>query len=333
MLTMMQLGVSFAQISVYKPFPSKMVKVAITVYDPTSNIQVAKFYRTEISGDTILNGIKYSKIYAIDTSIRFWGGIRNDVPNKKVYQYKASTGKEKLLYDFNLTVGDTVFKDAGYGFYDILGNAAETDIGSTWSEYIDTAWVSDIDSVLMNYDGLYHKRFNFSARFKPMGMTEPHALVTNGVGCYPSTSACHIKLAISSLVEGAGQVSNPVNYVSQELSFNWRIGPSCVSFNSIEEKYNPSPGECKSFLTNISDEQEQFGAIVYPNPSTGKFHLIFKGEKADEVEIVDLLGRCIYKSPIKNVSEIDVSEMVIGIYFLKLSFKNGHAVIKRIVKK
>jgi hypothetical protein len=333
-LVIMQFSIANAQISVYKPFPSKMVKVARSYTDFSSGATpISKTYRTEISGDTILNGLKYSKIYAIESVAKFWGGIRNDIPNKKVYQYKLSTGQEKLLYDFNLLVGDTLFKDSGYGFYDILGNATDIGVGWGFEEYIDTAWVSSIDSVLMKYDGEYHKRFNFATKVKPPGYNK-HILINSGdQQCFPSASDCRFKVNIRPLVEGVGQVYNPVSYASFMMSHIWEIGPSCFTFNGIEG-IATIPGECKSFLTGMTEENNPPGVEIYPNPSNGKFQLIFKEQSADEIEVMDVLGKRVYKFTIKNgMPDIDISDEVRGIYFLKLKYKNGDVMIKKIIKE
>ena len=83
-------------------------------------------------GDTVINGIKYSKVYRQEESEAFefdiskaeyFCAIRNDIENKRVYgvykddlpvkyhkniQYDRTEGKEFLLYDFSLNMGDTV---------------------------------------------------------------------------------------------------------------------------------------------------------------------------------------------------------------------------------
>jgi hypothetical protein len=73
-----------------------------------------------------------------------------------VYLYSINTGTEKLLYDFSLTVGDTIFKNEGYGFYTPLLPTP----GAIFTQ-IRKAWISKIDSIKTSHDGLYHKQFHF----------------------------------------------------------------------------------------------------------------------------------------------------------------------------
>ena len=65
-----------------------------------------------ISGDTIISGEKYKKVYAIDERtnndqiIRYFAAIQEN--NRRVYVMENNTNNKLLLYDFNLTVGGDV---------------------------------------------------------------------------------------------------------------------------------------------------------------------------------------------------------------------------------
>lgn len=76
-------------------------------------------------GDTIIGSFTYKKVFNLYQSYNPWtgystgskdfiGGIRNDVPNKKVYLYDITLGHDTLLYDFNLNIGDTLTKSFVY---------------------------------------------------------------------------------------------------------------------------------------------------------------------------------------------------------------------------
>ncbi|MNK31446.1 hypothetical protein D3C87_498820 [compost metagenome] len=113
-----------------------------------------KFY---CDGDTIINAMAFKKLmYVGNTRSQtvpltpisgYYGAIRNDVPNKKVYflskNYDSSyTGTGGLLYDFDLTIGDSILVS---------------------SDLNDKEPVSSIDSV--QYCGEYHKRYNTSSGY------------------------------------------------------------------------------------------------------------------------------------------------------------------------
>ena len=97
----------------YIPFPEDSAQWSVGYQDQTSISSV----QYKMKGDTIINGISYNKIYkgydlnysAPDTVLNCF--IRQDTANKKVYcryPYAAyQDSSEFLLYDFNLTTGDT----------------------------------------------------------------------------------------------------------------------------------------------------------------------------------------------------------------------------------
>jgi len=69
-------------------------------------------YEINISGDSLINGIKYKKV--IITPPKYFGSLnllREDTTLKKVYQYidYYPTGYEELIYDFSMNVGDTIW--------------------------------------------------------------------------------------------------------------------------------------------------------------------------------------------------------------------------------
>jgi type IX secretion system substrate protein len=126
---------------------------------------IAQFYT---SGDTIINEIQYKKIfqYRIDANDgpdygsvindRYFGGIRNNESKQVeiVYYYRI---EPEIIYDFNLSLGDTI--KVGYSSEDY-----------NWKPLI----VRTIDSIL--YCGEYHKRYNLND-----SIPVPQALI-EGIG-------------------------------------------------------------------------------------------------------------------------------------------------------
>lgn len=69
-----------------------------------------------LNDDITVGSISYHKLYfstndAVLEPSEYCGGLREDASGK-VYFYNASSGTEKLLYDFSLAVGDTIFDPA-----------------------------------------------------------------------------------------------------------------------------------------------------------------------------------------------------------------------------
>jgi Secretion system C-terminal sorting domain len=62
--------------------------------------------------------------------------------------------------------------------------------------------------------------------------------------------------------------------------------------------------------------------VIYPNPTTGKFTVIFTGKDSHEVKIISGMGNIIEKKQSTGeFMEFDLSGFIKGIYFVQ-SFDN-----------
>jgi len=98
----------------YIPFPNTDAVWTISQLTQ-SGLNVMKY---GMYGDTVINNVSYKKIYQnydynfnVSNS-QYKGAIRED--NKKIYVYYYND--ERILYDFNLNVGDTAKVTASNGF-------------------------------------------------------------------------------------------------------------------------------------------------------------------------------------------------------------------------
>lgn len=133
----------------YIPFPDSNAtwKVVVLPYPPGPIIWYAQHYDYILSEDTIILGQQYSKLLKKDYNVEcsqiftgpyYYGGIRNDTMNKKVYYFPYDQNQEFLLYDFDLEIGDTV--------------------PQTWNNYsYPDLYVDAIDSTYINNS--YRKRY------------------------------------------------------------------------------------------------------------------------------------------------------------------------------
>jgi len=75
--------------------------------------------------------------------------------------------------------------------------------------------------------------------------------------------------------------------------------------------------------------------VVYPNPSKGLFTLSYGNFKPQQIEIYDVTGKNILSVDnsklTENQTELNLSHVSNGIYFIKISNENGQTV-KRIIK-
>ncbi len=83
--------------------------VAVPYPNPWDTTFWTNIYK--LSGDTMLSGQLYNKMYWADDEFplnwTFWGGIREE--NEKVWHIGINPYPERLIYDFSLSVGDTIW--------------------------------------------------------------------------------------------------------------------------------------------------------------------------------------------------------------------------------
>ncbi len=112
---------SFAQTSIYHPFPEQGGIWRIDWGEQScfmSGSPQAK-YNYVMNGDTLLNGLWYNIIdryygsnylcgpfYPVGSG--YMGGLRQDSLNRQVFFVPKDSTNEKLIYDFSLVIGDTV---------------------------------------------------------------------------------------------------------------------------------------------------------------------------------------------------------------------------------
>lgn len=128
---------AMGQSSVYKPFPTTYGSWVYRYYDDFHNPTSLETQYT-LSGDTIISFMTYKKIFV---NSNYKGALRES--SKIVYFIPDTSTTEYLLYNFNLTTGDTLIHP--------FGGAICTN---------DTLSVSYVDSILLS-DG-FHKKFCFN---------------------------------------------------------------------------------------------------------------------------------------------------------------------------
>ena len=76
--------------------------------------------------------------------------------------------------------------------------------------------------------------------------------------------------------------------------------------------------------TGLNDIAQTASIRFYPNPTTGELRIDNGEMMIESIEIYDLVGRVVFKSPVSQLSQettIDVSHLSSGIYFLKVAGK------------
>ncbi|MES2138535.1 MAG: T9SS type A sorting domain-containing protein [Bacteroidota bacterium] len=145
---------SNAQTNVYHPFPysNAIWRVNGSYWDCNP---LCDFYQYTTGTDTLISTHTYSKIYQSGIyNFSSWdslyrGCLRNDTLNKKVYFVDVDSINERLLYDFSLTTGDTIFGimpglSAGYG---VISSVDSILVGSNYHKIFIVGGLSIIEGV------------------------------------------------------------------------------------------------------------------------------------------------------------------------------------------
>jgi hypothetical protein len=185
--------VLFSQANVYHPFPdSNAVWLEVKQHYINVGAGYCDQYQYSLGGDTLIGSDTCKKLYksgmflcsscapdpkapiAGTYSSTCIGGLRQDIPNKKVYF------NNNLIYDFTLKVGDS-FTPGGYG------------AGFSYT-------ICSIDSALVGNN--YHKRFNLnlncpnSNQWIIEGIGYSNDLINGDVEDYQTTFLCFKNNAI-----------------------------------------------------------------------------------------------------------------------------------------
>ncbi len=287
----------FCQTNVYHPFPDSN---AVWIQNSDGWYGTACWiYHDQnlyISGDTILSGRSYHKLYLNEYVSEFcsppntpfppfysfgqyYGAFRQDIPNKKVYLYKEGLAEPDVLaYDYNLNVGDT------------LPSSCLNPGG---------AFVFQIDSVLVGNE--YNKRF----------------WLTNGWSYnYPA------------LIEGLGGTYGAFGYFENPTN-EWDEFLWCVQINNQPVWSYDTSYRC-SIITKVGDHEQKINVQAFPNPFS-----LFTTIKANiELTPATLTMTNIFGQEVRTMVNLYGTEIKVyrnnlpaGIYFLCL--KQGKTIISK----
>lgn len=156
-----------SQTSLYHPFPDSNATWCCTYYFTVSADCYDGYSTYTMWGKQMINNIWYNKILVYDSAEHYhcqppnYLGttittdtlfIRQDSSLKKVWFYDSASSSDKILYNFNLSVGDTL-------------DSTKVHFGN--NGFTAPKIITSIDSVLIN--GTYRNRYNYnnSCTFSP----------------------------------------------------------------------------------------------------------------------------------------------------------------------
>ncbi|OMQ12747.1 T9SS type A sorting domain-containing protein [[Flexibacter] sp. ATCC 35103] len=108
-------------------------------------------------------------------------------------------------------------------------------------------------------------------------------------------------------------------YITLLLAFFFTLGASAQ-----ESKQLPKPQDATASAIE--------GLSLYPNPVTsGKVYISSKNDLEKEITIFDVLGKKVLQAHLSS-RELNVSDLVPGVYIIKISEENASATRKLIIR-
>lgn len=273
--------------------------------------QIGDFYKTYSLyplNDTIISSKRYIKFYASVTTNTtgagcsnthsvtqgYWGAVRQDTLNQKIYLIPKNQSAERLYYNFNLSKGDSL--KTVEGLYPGFG------------------WYRHVDSIeYRTYsDGICRRAFRL----------------------YPPANYIYMQMTYSYydwMIEGIGFVTGfdeTKKSVAHSGGNYYEYYQPTFIINS--QTITTLPTNTCLTVMSVNEHTENEGIRIYPNPFNNILQVVGGlKQNSNHVEIFNLLGIQIISMELKeNNNELDLSNLPNGIYFLKTG-----SVTKKIIKQ
>jgi len=82
--------------------------------------------------------------------------------------------------------------------------------------------------------------------------------------------------------------------------------------------------------TSSGIQEEEMSIQLYPNPSTGLIHISADGSSIQSIKVMDMLGKMHYLNN-TALSELDLTHLPTGSYFVVLDLTNGQSIMKPLI--
>ncbi|MBL7113145.1 MAG: T9SS type A sorting domain-containing protein [Bacteroidales bacterium] len=244
------------------------------------------------TSDTVINAFQYKRVERSleesPMSWSFYGYIRED-NEKRIFYRTSASETEKMLYDLDLGIEDSVVVS---GLYDFAQN-----------QFVDMIYhVTAMDSFQIG--DTFRKQWHLSIR-EENNFTE-------------------VEQWIDSTGSKSGMLHNWDGMVGGD-----GFSLLCFSENDILLYQNPSYTSCYVITSTSPKQDEGFVFCAYPNPASGNFTVELPDNTGStEIQLFDLTGRLQLTKRIpagQGKAIVDVSPLNPGIYLLKVT--DGEKVI------
>lgn len=237
-----------------------------------------------VDGDSTYNSLDYKKYYFTNDSIVTTGSyfalLREDTIQKKVFAIAEGDAQEHLLYDFSLSISDTISVypiSFSYGFGPIL---IQVDL---------------IDSILIGSD--YHKRLKISG-------------VTPGTGLD--------EYWIEGIGSTLGPFNSGITaFFITDVYFPTLL---CFEKDSFILYNNPFYTECYlDYPVGIKENSSDIGLSIFPNPSINSL-FIKSDNVIKSYKIKSQLGQIMNQEMTNSdLLSIDISNYANGVYLVSVT--------------
>jgi len=266
---------------------------------PAANQQNPNFVSTTTTvygfqGDTLINSEQWLKLYSTSDSTFQNNFLYRGLIREENSKvfYLDTLNQLYTLYDFSLNVSDSVLFDL-YGMY------------PEWLEVV------NVDSIQINGD--YYRRLKF-AEPTMNAFDELNEIWIDGIGS----------------IHGPLFPNFPINF-SQEMPDSMLV--TCTFSNNQQVWQHLSYPSCYVNIVLSVDQLELFNFKIYPNPFTDRIHIENIDLQQYELTILNSLGQTVKYTQVSNDNIIiDLSELKVGIYFLRIESGDNAKVMKMIKK-
>lgn len=296
----------------YYPIPENNVYWTVTEFNYYDN-EYDDFLYT-VDGDTIIDGLSYKQVFKLndyptiyDTISSLHCLMRQDSAQKKVWFIRTYLGDsiEKLGYDFNVEIGDTV-------------NLPALDFGYTRDprfvvqniEYVDIQYLGEMKGL---------RKFYFLTNVSENGYTIEY---------------------VEGLVEYRSLFPNLDTiwyYDAFHQTYTWCMQQNRIYGYARAGDNEPPENYCGFILMDVKNNDISDHISVNPNPADNYLNIGLPDDlsKVNSVAISNLTGQIVQSKEIRSLSKninLDVSKLISGLYILHINMDDMIAVKKIVIR-
>ncbi|MBK9735619.1 MAG: T9SS type A sorting domain-containing protein [Saprospiraceae bacterium] len=256
-----------------------------------------------VEGDTIINNINYKKIinYGDICNYPYYTFAREDTIKKQVFYYYSDT-TEIMIYDFSLTVGDTIKSVFQYYQFNMV-----------------------IDSIITKLP-----------EYSPCSLPPEIYIETPKIFYLSHINCPDCKQVI--WVEGIGNISNPFYcYIPWTAG---GLGDALIchfdekGFQDYHYVYCEEPEPCKGPIVATEELENEIQLQFYPNPihETTFLEIIDIKKNIISIDLYNSAGMLMIKKNEIFSQNINLSEFNPGLIYVVLRTKKGEVIIRKLIK-